>query len=239
MCILLAGTALLFAGCSGSEDPDKASAAGADPADDVTALNSEYVETPFETAYAHVHRVELPAGGALSPHEGGARVIYSLQPYTLQFKTEGTTSERTFDADDVHYHSDGVHEVENTGDRTASFLAFERADGALPSASPTGKTLDEVSLPEGATHEVVFDNDRMAVHRVALAPGEALPSHYGAARIVYSLTDYTLTFVDAEDDNKTERSFSEGDLHDHEPGAHRVENTGDRRAEYLAVVFKQ
>lgn len=236
---VLAATALFVAGCADADNADEGSSADAGPASDLSALDSEHVETPFETAYAHVHRVELPAGAALSPHEGGARVIYSLQPYTLQFKTEGTTSERTFDADDVHYHSGGVHEVENTGDQAASFLAFERVDGSLPSASPSGKTLEEVSIPDGSTHEVVFDNDRMAVHRVALAPGEALPSHYGAARIVYSLTEYTLTFVDAEDDNKTERSFSEGELHDHEPGEHRVENTGDRRAEYLAVIFRK
>ena len=239
MCILLVGTALVFAACSGSEDADKASSADEDSASDVTALNSEYVETPFETAYASVHRVELPEGAALSPHQGGARVVYSLQPYTVQFKTEETTTERTFDADEAHYHTGGVHEVVNTGNRATAFLVFERTDGALPSSSANGPTLDEVSLPEGATHEVVFDNDRMAVHRVALTPGTALPSHYGAARIVYALTDYTLTFVDAEDDERTERSFSAGDLHDHEPGAHRFENTGDRRAEYLAVVFKQ
>lgn len=239
ICTLLVGTVLLFAGCSGSEDADKVSSADADPASEVTALNSEYVETPFETAYASVHRVELPEGAALSPHEGGARVVYSLQPYTVRFKTEETTTERTFDADEAHYHSGGVHEVANTGNEPAAFLVFERTDGALPSTASSGKTLDEVSLPEGATHEVVFDNDRMAVHRVALASGTELPAHYGATRIVYALTDYTLTFVNAEDGERTERSFSAGDLHDHEPGEHRVENTGDRRAEYLAVVFKQ
>jgi quercetin dioxygenase-like cupin family protein len=188
ICTLLAGTALVFAGCSGSEDPEKSSA-DADPAGDVTALNSEYVEIPFETAYASVHRVELPEGAALSPHQGGPRVVYSLQPYTVQFKTEETTTERTFDADEAHYHSGGVHEVVNTGDQSAAFLVFERTGGALPSSSANGPTLDERSLPKGATHEVVFDNDRMAVHRVALTPGTALPTYYWFVR-PHSLSQY-------------------------------------------------
>jgi hypothetical protein len=45
--------------------------------------------------------------------------------------------------------------------------------------------------------------------------------------------------VDPDSDTRTAQSFAEGDLHDHEAGLHAVENTGDRRAEYLVVAFKQ
>lgn len=237
--LLLLSAVLALGGCAEGEEAGDAASAEAEPARDLAALNSEYATTPYETAYADVHRIDLPAGAAIAPHEGGPRVIYSLSAYTLQFETDGTTSERTFEAGEVHFHASGVHAVDNTGNQAASYMAFERTGGPLTAAVPTGETLDAVSIPDGATHEVPLENDRVTVHRIALEPGASLPPHYGYPRIVYALSDYTLTFVDPDSDTRTEQSFSEGDLHDHEAGRHAVENTGDRRAEYLVVAFKQ
>ena len=93
-------------------------------------------------------------------------------------------------------------------------------------------------MPDGATHEVPLANDDFTVHHIALEPGASLPSHYGYPRIVYALSEYT-RFVDPDTDARTERSFAEGDLHDHGAGMHAVENTGDQRAEYLVVAFKR
>ena len=227
-------------GCAG-EDADDASESDPEPASDLAALNSEYATTPYETAYADVHRIDLPTGESIAPHEGGPRVIYSINAYTMRLETDETTSERAFEAGEVHYHTGGVHAVhlpENLSDETASFLAFERT-GPLPAApSSDGETLDAVSIPDGATHEVPLDNDDFTVHHIALEPGASLPSHYGYPRIVYALSEYTLTLINPDTDARTERSFEEGDLHDHEAGLHAVENTGDQRAEYLVVAFK-
>lgn len=230
---------LVLGGCADASDSDDATSAEMEPASDLAALDSEYAATPYETNYADVHRVDLPAGAAIAPHEGGARVIYSLSPYTLRFETDGTASEQTFAAGDLHYHESGVHAVDNTGDQPAQFMAFERIDAPLPDTASTGETLDAVSIPDGATHEVPLENDRVTVHRITLEPGASLPSHYGYPRIVYALADYTLTYIDPDTDVRTERSFTQGDLHDHEAGLHTVENTGDQRAEYLVVAFKQ
>jgi len=236
---LLLSAILVLGGCAEGEDAGDATSAETEPASDLAALNSEYASTPHETAYAHAHRVDLPAGASIAPHEGGARVIYSLSPYTIRFETDGTASEQTFAAGDLHYHESGVHAVDNTGDQPAQFMAFERIDGPLPDTASTGETLDAVSIPDGATHEVPLENDRVTVHRITLEPGASLPSHYGYPRIVYALADYTLTYIDPDTDVRTERSFTQGDLHDHEAGLHTVENTGDERAEYLVVAFKQ
>ena len=239
MMLLLLSTVFLLGGCAEADESDDTTPADPKPASDLAALNNEHAETPHETAYAHVHRVNLPAGEEIAPHEGGPRVIYSLSGYTLQFETDGTATERTFESGMVHDHAGGVHSVANTGDQPASFIAFERIDGPLPEAGPAGETLDAVSLPDDATHEVMLTNDRMTVHRIALEPGASLPPHYGHSRIVYALSDYTVTFIDPDSDERTERSFSAGDVHDHEPGVHAVENTGDQRAEYLVVAFTQ
>jgi len=235
--LLLFSTLLMFGGCTEGDESGEMASAEPEPASDLAALNSEYAETPLETAYAHVHRVNLPAGEEIAPHEGGPRVIYSLSDYTLQFETDGTATERTIESGTVHDHEGGVHAVANTGDQPASFIAFERVDSELPEASPSGETIDAVSMPDGATHEVLLDNDRVTVHRIALEPGTSLPSHYGFPRIIYALSDYTVTFVDPETGERTEKSLSTGDLHDHDPGMHAVENTGDQRAEYLVVAF--
>ena len=237
--LLLFSTLLMFGGCTEGDESGDTASAEPEPASDLAALNSEYAETPYETAYADVHRIDLPAGEAIAPHKGGPRIVYSLGNYALSFETDGMTTDRTFTPGDVHAHEGSVHAVENTGDQPASFIVFERVDGELPEASPSGEMIDAVSMPDGATHEVLLDNDRMTVHRIALEPGTSLPPHYGHSRIVYALSDYTVTFIDPDSDGRTERSFSAGDVHDHEPGMHAVENTGDQRAEYLVVAFTQ
>ena len=239
MMLLLFGAMLVLGGCAEGDESGDTASADPEPASDLAALDSEHAETPHQTDYAHVHRINLPTGASIAPHEGGPRVIYSLSDYTLRFETDGTASESSFESGDVHDHGGGVHAVENTGDQPASFAAFERIDGELPEASPSGETLDAVSMPDGATHEVLLDNDRVTVHRIALEPGTSLPSHYGFPRIVYALSDYTVTFIDPDADERTEQSFSAGDAHDHDPGMHTVENTGDQRAEYLVVAFTE
>jgi predicted metal-dependent enzyme (double-stranded beta helix superfamily) len=211
-----------------------------EPAPRLAALESEYVTMLFEAPFARVHRINLPAGAAIGPHEGGDRVLYSVNGYTVRLDTSDTEGrERSFTPGDVHFHSGGVHSVVNTGTGDASYLVFERTEAALGDVSPDGETLDAVSIPDGATHEILLENDRAIAHRITLDPGASLPPHAGYPRIVYALTEYTLAFVDLQTDERTERSFTEGDLHEHGAGTHQVENTGDSPAEYVVVAFKR
>lgn len=237
--VLLAVLLLLLGGCTDAEETGEADR-GEQAVPRLTALENEFTATVHETPTAVVHRIDLPAEETIGPHEGGDRVIYSLSSYTLQYEegeTEGT--ERSFAPGEVHFHAGGVHSVTNTGTETASYLVFERSSTEMEAVPPAGETLDAVSISEGARHEVMLENDQTVVHRVALDPGTSLPPHFGYPRIVYALSDYTLTFIDADTDTTTERSFSEGDLHDHGAGMHQVENTGDSPAEYLVVAFKR
>ncbi|MEL7362858.1 MAG: hypothetical protein AAFN13_12360, partial [Bacteroidota bacterium] len=203
-----------------------------DTVGDLGALGSDAVATLFENDLVHVHRVALPAGATLAAHDGGERVVYALSDLALTFTTDGEATEHTFEIGGVHYHEAGTHAVANVGEGTAEFLVFERRGGALPEAGAPEAML----AAEGATDEVLFENNFAEVHRVTLQPGAALPPHQGFARAVYSLSGYTVEFTDAEG-SRVQR-YEAGQAHYHDPGDHTVENADDTVAEFLVVEFK-
>lgn len=79
----------------------------------------------FSDADAEVHRVTLQPGAALPPHLGYARLLYSLNGYTVETGGAGEGRERAFTAGEVHYHAAGDHTVENTGSSVAEFIVVE------------------------------------------------------------------------------------------------------------------
>lgn len=216
------------------QDSDDALPAASTAPNDASALESPHVETPVSNDVIDVHRVSLPAGEGLPPHEGGARVIYSLSSYQVALDTDGTSETNSLSAGDIHAHDAGVHTIDNVGDQEASFIIFERMEGPLPEARGEGDT-PVPSPAEGAMETELFQGDFAEVHRVTLEPGARLPDHRGYARAIYSLTDYTLAFTG--DSGTVERSFADGDAHYHDPGEHTVENVGDTTAEFLVVEF--
>jgi len=86
---------------------------------------------------------------------------------------------------------------------------------------------------EGAMPDPLFSNDYVSVSRLALAPGEELPMHSGNARVVYSLSDYTIRWT--EDGETEENSWREGEVHAHEALEHAIKNTGTTIADLLIV----
>lgn len=234
---------LLLAACSGAPDDDAASAASdsapsmpapAEAADDLAALESPHAETILRNDYVDVHRISLPAGADIAPHQGGPRVVYSLGDYSLRFETDGGSETASFERGDIHEHDAGVHGVENVGEGPAEFVVFERHDAPLPASQAE----DDTAVPSpagGASEEVLFESDLAQLHAVTLQPGAQLPPHRGYARAVYSLSDYQLTFTG--ETGTRERSFQEGDAHYHDPGEHTVENSGGTVAEFLVVEF--
>jgi quercetin dioxygenase-like cupin family protein len=229
---------LALAGCADSADApaDVATTETAAPADDLSALGSDAVESLLTEESIHVHRVTLDAGASLPPHDGGQRVVYALTELpSLVFVTDGEREERSFAQGEVHRHDAGVHTVENASDSEASFVVFERR-GDLPDASATGDT--DIPAPgEGVEDEVLLDDDFAEVHRVTMQPGASLPPHTGYARAIYSLSGYTVEFTGP--DGTTEQRFDAGDAHMHMPGDHTVENAGETVAEFLVVEFKR
>lgn len=97
------------------------------------------------------------------------------------------------------------------------------------------EAVERVEPQTGDAAQRLFENNYVEVMQTRLAPGESLPPHEGGNRVIYSLTDYEIRFE--QQGSEVQRSFSQGDVHFHEPGPHRVENIGDTPARF--VVFER
>lgn len=93
-------------------------------------------------------------------------------------------------------------------------------------------TSTQHGVPEAAT--VLLDGPYATVTRFELEPGQAQARHEGPARVIYSLTDYTIEWSDGDAAPK-EMSWSAGDVHWHLAGPHAARNVSDDAARY--VVF--
>ncbi len=81
--------------------------------------------------------------------------------------------------------------------------------------------------------KLVFQNEYVRAYEVTLAPGEKLPPHEMGNRIIYSLTDYTLSYQ-WEGKTAVEKRKA-GDVHFHPQGRHAEENGGKSPAKFILV----
>ncbi len=84
---------------------------------------------------------------------------------------------------------------------------------------------------------VLLENEYGAVLQVELPAGAEQPEHYGSSRIVYSLNDYSLDWLEEGEQSRVD--WKTGDVHEHDPGMHRAKNVGSTPANYLIVLRKQ
>jgi hypothetical protein len=94
--LLVLAVPLVLGGCANGDDRTDDDMES-EPAARLAALESEYVTMLFEAPFARVHRIDLPAGAAIGPHEGGDRVMYSVNGYTVRLDTSDAEGrERSF-----------------------------------------------------------------------------------------------------------------------------------------------
>ena len=189
----------------------------------------------LENEYAEAFTITLEPGQSLAPHEGAARVVYSLSDYQLRETQGGERRDSSWRTGDVHSHAAGVHGIENIGTTPAQLLIVARRPAALPAApsatAPSGKA-------ESATMTLKLDDDGFRVSEVSLAVGATLPRHPGLARVVYSLSDYTIRYASDGAEPK-ETSFRAGEAHWHDADQHVITNLGTTEARFLLVQFKR
>ena len=198
------------------------------------------LKTVFENEYVKALEVTLGANQQVPWHEGGPRIIYSKSDYSVRFvksPDDTTTTMNEFSEGDVHWHDQNIHSVENSGSSTAEYMVFMRKSPTFPDDTET-TTQGDVAEVESEFTNVLLENDAVKVINVELAPGDETPLHVGARRLVYSLSDYGVTF-NKPDQSAENQDFAAGDIHWHEGGEHSVENTGDTTAEFLMVEFKK
>lgn len=98
-------------------------------------------------------------------------------------------------------------------------------------------TDEDTAVPMEVSPEVIFENDYAQIVKVTLEPGASLAAHEGEQRVIYSLSDYSIDWVEQGKDEGT-KSWKTGDAHFHQAGQHSAKNNGDATAEWLAFVKK-
>jgi len=116
-------------------------------------------------------------------------------------------------------------------------MVFMRKPGSFPEEADFS-TQSDVEETKPTDTDILLENDAVKVINVQLAPDEKAPMHLGTRRLVYSLSDYTVTF-NKPDQSAEAQNFEKGDIHWHEGGEHSVENTGDEPAEFLVIEYKK
>jgi hypothetical protein len=194
-------------------------------------------EAVLQNEYVELFTLTLEPGQAIAPHEGAARVIYSLSDYTIRY-TEGADSRETSAlTGDAHVHASGTHAIANIGTTTARLLVVARSGAALPGGE---NAQAQAPAPAAAAEPTAFlvDDDQFRVTVVTLAAGGVLPKHAGLARVVYALSDYTIRY-EADGAAAADKTFRTGEAHWHDADSHAITNTGTTEARFLMVQFKR
>ncbi|MEQ8703950.1 MAG: hypothetical protein RIC19_08510 [Phaeodactylibacter sp.] len=107
----------------------------------------------------------------------------------------------------------------NQQEQTVTDSLSQEADTELPSRMAT----------------TVFENAYVRVKKMTLSPGADQPLHEGGPRVVYSLTDYKMSWRE-EEGEPTEKAWSAGDVHWHDAGTHAAKNIGQDKAMFLVAM---
>jgi quercetin dioxygenase-like cupin family protein len=108
------------------------------------------------------------------------------------------------------------------------------AEEAPPPPAPVETTVVDLSTSAPKSVSVVLENEWVRATRITLEPGSQLPQHVGADRLVYSLSDYTIEWIEG-DGAPIEKSWTAGQAHWHGAGPHAMHNIGESTAELLVV----
>jgi len=217
-----------LAGCGGGKP---------EPVEDILAASPELSALVFENEYVRVVEFALGPGDELPLHHGAKRVIYALSDYTIEWlEGDAPPATKEWTRGEVHFHDAMTHSARNTGSTEARYLVVSRKPTPLPIIEAYDVEAD--AAESDADHsKAVFENDQVKVIEVRIAPGEKQPAHHGLNRVIYALSDYTITYT--SDRTGTEESVVKtGEAHWHESDEHAVENTGETEAHYLIFAWK-
>ena len=96
---------------------------------DVSQTAPEVAELLLDNDHIRVIEVKLEPGEEIKTHRGIARVVYSLNPYTIDYRTneydKDTTIQKTFEPGYTHWHESGSHSLVNIGETPMRDLIFE------------------------------------------------------------------------------------------------------------------
>ncbi len=224
---------LMFVACAG--DPSANDTQTDQSAASADMPTAEPRENLFANEYAEASVITLEPGQMLPPHSSGARAIYSLSNYTVRLTQGGQPEEQSWTNGQAHFHAAGEHTLENIGTTQAKFLVVARTSQPL---AQTAEHEDDEHAASSRPMQPLLNNDDMIIAEYTLAPGAELPRHPGRDRIVYSLTDYTISYA-LNDAAAEQKSLAAGEAHWHAADEHAITNTGSTEARFVIVQFKR
>jgi quercetin dioxygenase-like cupin family protein len=87
-------------------------------------------------------------------------------------------------------------------------------------------------------HKVIFENDKLRVLKVTVAPGAKAAMHWHPENINYILTPGKLRFA-KPDGTSVEVDLAEGQVTNSGAGSHAVENISDSEVQTIQVELKE
>jgi quercetin dioxygenase-like cupin family protein len=114
-------------------------------------------------------------------------------------------------------------------------LLFLALSAFLASCSSWNKTSKDSK--DDVRPVTVFENEYAKVVEITLQPGEQQAEHEGGERLVYSLSDYTIDWLE-KGQNKSTQTWNKGDIHVHTAGVHSARNIGSSTAHWILFTRK-
>lgn len=96
---------------------------------------------------------------------------------------------------------------------------------------------EQTRTAEDQTRSTILENNYAEVTRVVLEPGDEQEAHEGKDRLIYSLRDYSIEWMEGGEDLGT-KDWKKGMVHYHESGLHAAKNNSDTSAEWLVFARK-
>ncbi|MEN7550201.1 hypothetical protein AAG747_19935 [Rapidithrix thailandica] len=206
-------------------------------AKELLSVAPDFTRLYFENDYVKVVKVSLPPGSELPFHTTFDRAIYSLSDYSIKWMAKNERRFENWKKGDAHWHYKSHHDIINIGDSLAEYLIILRKPLALPSFNPFDIEYDECidSLPYVT---VKFENDHLKITEITLAPGQETKMHNGINRLVYSLNNYKILYIQ-EDGSEMMEDMQEGNILWHDPDMHAFRNIGVSEAKFTMFSFKE
>jgi hypothetical protein len=238
--ILLSFTTMVLFSCDSKKPTSEVETLDEEVANEKVMVkdNLQVEEVLFENEYIKAIRVNLEPKEELPWHKGKERILYPLNDFEVEFKNlnEDEPVEKLLQKDVPNWYQEQIHSVKNIGNTNAKYLIVMRKQKSFPEGKMYGKS--ELKKAENLNQVVLFDNPSIRVTRVKLESGDKASTHKGIYRLVYALSDYSVSYDKKNQDDEI-RNIYKGNAHWHLPGEHSLENVSNQGiADFVIFEFK-
>jgi len=209
--------------------------AGSQKADGVEIKNEPHHRLKFENEFVRVWETVLPAGEVTLWHRHNFdNLAVTITDAKLRVEPlEGSPAESETKTGDVAFRrATYVHRASSVGTTTYHNFLIEFLKSPEAAKTTPPKT--------GVARQPVFENERVIVYRISLAPGESLPMHtHAKPGLSLVIAGSEIAVTTAGSDKIQTLTIAAGEAR-WRPGAltHAIRNSGKTRFEGVDVELK-